>query len=251
MTRSGEDAAQAVRRLAGGIAHDFNNLLIVITGLSELGLQRLASGVVPSIELERIQRAAKRAREFTRELLAVAGTQALKPREIDLNLALAASQARLREIVGERIELQIAPGPDVPAVFVDPDQLERIFSNLAMTALHRMPDGGRFRLETRAVSGDEAEDPASSTLQPSRYAALVSHDTGGCLTPSTRTRIFEPYFSATEGPGLGLALAVVEGIVAQSGGRVRVSSEGRSDGASFEVFLPAASGSASGVEPLR
>lgn len=251
MTAHDEDQAQAIRRLAGGIAHDFNNLLVVISGLSELALDRLSSGAVPGKELERIQRAAKRARELTRALLAVACKQALQPREVDLNQALVAAQERLREIVGEQIELQVAPGVDVPAVFVDPEQLERIFSNLAMTALHRMPEGGRCRFETRAVTAGEADAPPNATARPTRYALLAAHDTGAGLSCAARTRIFEPYYSLSEGPGFGLALAAVEGIVAQSGGRVRVCSEDRCGGASFEVLLPAAACARPGVERPR
>ena len=79
---------------------------------------------------------------------------------------------------------------------------------------------------------------------------LTARDTGAGLPPADEARIFEPYYSATEGAGLGLALAVVEGIVAQSGGRIRVCSGRKHGGASFEVLLPAAGSHPTGeIEP--
>ena len=69
---------EAVGQLAGGIAHDFNNLLTVITGYGQLARARVGAGPGAS-ELEAIERAAARATELTRQLLAFSRRAAARP----------------------------------------------------------------------------------------------------------------------------------------------------------------------------
>ena len=241
-----EEREQAIRRLAGGVAHDLGNLLLVISGLSELALRRPSAQTASRGELEKIQRAATRAGELARDLLAVACKQALRPRDTDLNQALSDAQHRLQGVVGEQVELRIDLGANVPSVYVDPEQLERVLVKLAENARHRMPDGGRWVLETRLHSTRDSTGPAGATPRLRRYAMLTVQDTATGFASVSEPRILEPYFCPGGGPGLGLALAVVEGIVAQSGGRVRVRGGGAAEGGALEVLLPSAGPARSG-----
>src|SRR6201991_1441630 len=75
---------EAVGQLAGGIAPDFNNLLTVISGYGEIARHRIGAGPGTS-ELTEIQRAAERATELTRQLLAFARRQVLAPGLLDVN----------------------------------------------------------------------------------------------------------------------------------------------------------------------
>ena len=78
----------------------------------------------------------------------------------------------------------------------------------------------------------EGEVPAGD------YVVLSVTDTGQGIPEEIRDRLFEPFFTTKEvGRGTGLGLAMVYGIVDQTGGYIRVFSD-RDRGAEFVVMLP-------------
>ncbi len=85
---------EAIGRLAGGIAHDFNNLLTVIKGYSQLSLVETKDGSPLKENLEEIKKAAERAADLTRQLLAFSRRQILEMKVLDLNSLLMAIWTR-------------------------------------------------------------------------------------------------------------------------------------------------------------
>jgi signal transduction histidine kinase len=230
---------EAIGGLAAGVAHDFNNLLSVILGHASLVLGDVAPDDRNRESLVDIRDAAERAAELTRRLLTFGRQQVMQPRVVALEHVVGGLEKMLRRLIGEDVELSVvALGSD--EVLVDPSQLEQVIINLVVNARDAMPGGGRLTIETRHVELDGDGAAAYPGLKAGPHALLSVTDTGIGMDAATRARIFEPFFTTkAPGHGTGLGLAMVFGIVSQSGGAIATRSEpGR--GTTIEILLPAA-----------
>jgi two-component system cell cycle sensor histidine kinase/response regulator CckA len=227
---------EAVGRLAGGVAHDFNNLLTVIHGFTQLVFDRLPSGDESRESLTEVIKAAERATNLTRQLLAFSRKQALRPRVVDVNALVGDLLRLLRRLIGEDIEFSLTLHTGAAFAEVDPGQFEQAIINLAVNARDAMPDGGRLAIETGEA--DIVERPSNPDVRAGRYVRITVRDSGVGMDDATQARIFEPFFT-TKGPGhgTGLGLAMVYGFVQQSGGFIDVSSAPGA-GTTFDIFLP-------------
>ena len=231
---------EAVGRLAGGIAHDFNNLLTAIIGYTEIVLHSLDPKDERRADAEEIGRAAMRAADLTRQMLAFSRRQVLQPKIIDLNIALSKVEPMLRRVIGEDIVMTVAGKATHAFARVDPGQVEQVVMNLVVNARDAMPQGGRLTVETADATLDEAALASSPDARPGSYVLLSVSDTGTGMAPEVRARIFEPYFTTKDvGKGTGLGLSTAYGIVRQSEGHIAVSSE-IGLGTTFRIYLPRA-----------
>ncbi len=229
---------EALGRLAGGVAHDFNNLLTVISGYSELLLQQLAAGSPLRADVEEIDRAGRRASDLTRQLLALSRRQVLQPAVLDLNEVVAHMEKLLGRVMGEDVQVSTRSQDALWPVQADPGQMEQVLLNLAVNARDAMPSGGELVIETTNVVGGSDARVLGSGLESSDCVRLAVRDTGEGMAPEVREHVFEPFFTTKpQGKGTGLGLAMVYGIVRQSGGHIAVESE-PGKGSVFSVYLP-------------
>jgi signal transduction histidine kinase/CheY-like chemotaxis protein len=228
---------EAVGRLAGGVAHDFNNLLTAILGYSSLMMDRIGPDNPLRRELDEIWNAGNRAASLTGQLLAFSRRQVLQPIPMDLNQVVEGIQTMLRRLIGEDVRLEAELDAGLWPVRADPGQIEQVIMNLAVNARDAMPDGGRLTIRTANLDlergGRPGAEPASG-----QWVMLEIRDTGCGMDDETRSHVFEPFFT-TKGPGkgTGLGLAVVYGIVKQSGGHIMVASA-PGQGATLTILLP-------------
>jgi signal transduction histidine kinase len=229
---------EAVGRLAGGIAHDFNNLLTAIIGYTEIVLHSLDPKDERRADAEEIARAAMRAADLTRQMLAFSRRQVLQRKVIDLNTALSKVEPLLRRVIGENISMTVTARATSAYVRIDPGQVEQVVMNLVVNARDAMPQGGRLTVETNEVTADDASLSSVADAGSRSYVLLRVSDTGTGMAPDVRERMFEPYFTTKDsGKGTGLGLSTVYGIVRQSDGHIMVQSEvGR--GTTFTIYLP-------------
>ncbi len=229
---------ESVGRLAGGVAHDFNNMLHVITGFADLLGMKLPADRQLSRYVAEIQRAARRAQDVTRQLLAFSRRQMISPASSDLNRLIERLSAGLSRLIGEDVELRVAGAEGLWAVKVDPTQIDQIILNMAVNARDAMPTGGKLTIETANVRLDDTYCRQHAKAKPGDYVLLAVSDNGIGMDEETQSRAFEPFFTTKEkGKGTGLGLATVDGIVEQNGGFVDVYSE-PGQGTTFKVYLP-------------
>jgi two-component system CheB/CheR fusion protein len=234
---------QAVGQLAGGVAHEINNQMTSVLGFADLLSKSARLTDDERADFARIVKAAGRAADITRQLLAFSRRQVFAPSVVDLNALVATSESLLLRALGDGVSLEIRLGEDVGQVRVDQAQFEQILVNLASNARDAMSQEGEVILETASVTVSDALPlgaPAIGRAPRGVYARLMFRDNGAGMSEETVARVFEPFFTTKpQGLGTGLGLASVYGTVKQCGGYIWVESRpGR--GTTFTIDLPRA-----------
>ncbi|HZW15558.1 MAG TPA: response regulator [Brevundimonas sp.] len=217
---------EAVGQLTGGVAHDFNNLLTVVLGNADILLRRVEDQPNIVKHLAAIRAAADKGQTLTRQLLAFSRRQQLNPSVVDLNGLIRNFAPLMKQAVGEGVEIELDLSAGPLHAMVDPTHLETALLNLAVNARDAMENTGVLAISAAQADGQDA------------LAAIRVSDTGSGISAEIAGRIFEPFYTTKDvGRGSGLGLSQVYGFVAQSGGRVEVSSV-PGEGATFTLMLP-------------
>jgi signal transduction histidine kinase len=230
---------ESVGRLAGGIAHDFNNLLMAISSYAELAADGLPADHTARDDLGEIRKAASRAGGLTQQLLTFARKQIMDPRVMDLSDTVRDVEKLLGRLIGEDIEIIVAPAVGLWHVKVDIGQIEQLLIDLAVNARDAMPNGGKLTIQVENVLLDERDaSVADADLAPGAYLRLTVSDTGTGMNAQTQAHLFEPFFTTKDvGSGTGLGLATCYGVVKQHAGHITCRSE-VGKGTTFDIYLP-------------
>ncbi|MFA6004206.1 MAG: PAS domain S-box protein [Elusimicrobiota bacterium] len=228
----------SIGRLAGGVAHDFNNLLTAINGYASMLAASMAQDDPKRGDVKEIIAAGERAAGLTRQLLAFSRRQILDLQVRDINAAVGGTLKMLQRLIGEDIKLETSLAAQPCLARVDAGQIDQVLLNLVVNARDAMAQGGTLALEIKAVAVEEAFWSRHPDMARGPLVRLSVRDTGCGMDDTVKAHLFEPFFTTKEkGKGTGLGLAMVFGIIKQSGGEIEVESAvGR--GSTFRIYLP-------------
>jgi two-component system sensor histidine kinase PilS (NtrC family) len=219
----------AVGEMAAGLAHEIRNPLASMAGSIQMLRHELALNDEQSQLMDIVLRESERLNETIKSFLAYARPQRRSTVVVDVRQVLT-DTARLLKNNAELSERH-AIDVDVPAGGVeyraDEGQLRQIVWNLATNGLRAMSDGGRLRLSAERREPDE---------ERGGEVVIAVHDEGSGIAPDDLDGIFQPFRGAFP-RGSGLGLSIVQRIVSEYDGEIKVTSE-PGEGTSVFVHLP-------------
>jgi PAS domain S-box-containing protein len=242
---------EAVGRLAGGAAHEINNALQGAVGFASFALQCMAQDDPAREDVGEVLKASERAAAITLGLLAFSRRQLLQPADLDLGAAIGESAPMCRQALGNDRELRLELPSNPIVVNADRGRLEQVLLNFVLNARDATEPGGwmRVRVGSTILLPSDLVRLGRPDLSAGGFACVEVEDSGHGMDQATVGRIFEPFYTTKPtGKGTGLGLAVVHGIVHQSGGAISVRSA-PGHGTTFTVYLPVAEGYAQPVVP--
>jgi len=229
----------AVGRLAAGVAHDFNNLISVINGYCEMLVSDLAEQPQALREVTEIHNAGLKAAKLTRQLLAFGRQQPMNAQVVNLNQMVNGNAGILTRLLHSTGVLELDLDSKLSNVRTDLAQFQQVLLNLTLNARDALRDKGRVIITTENRQIRAHQNRRADDLSPGDYVVISIKDNGTGMDENTQKHLFEPFFTTkSEVKGSGLGLAMVYGVVQQSGGTIRVHSE-ILVGSTFEIILPA------------
>ncbi|MBI2876188.1 MAG: HAMP domain-containing protein [Candidatus Tectomicrobia bacterium] len=223
-----------IGQLMAGIAHEVGTPLNVVSGNAEYLLMDLPEGDPKAEELRVIIAETERIASLIRQLLDFSCPQRPQLKEIDLNRLLRGIFKLMEHQISKRqVRLEAHLQPDLPPIQGDPHQLQQVFLNLFVNACQAMPGGGTLTVSTRLSPEAQLLPENGGSLVETRFS-----DTGCGISQEHLSRIFEPFFTTKDpGKGIGLGLAICQGIIEDHGGTIGVESA-VPQGSTFIVKLP-------------
>lgn len=223
--------------LAGGIAHDFNNILTVI--ISSCSLAHMRPQMAPLL-LSEIDKAAHRAAELCRQMLAYAGKSMLTMKRVNMSELVADMAKMLEATINPNVVVRSEFSLHLPPIWGDASQLRQIVMNLIINAAEAIGEKQGeicIRLaEATVFEGEGEKDYSGRTILPGQYVCLQVTDNGCGMDEDTRQRVFEPFFT-TKFTGRGLGMSAVLGIISTHLGYMQLVSQ-QGVGTLFKVYLP-------------
>jgi signal transduction histidine kinase len=217
-----------VGTLASQIAHEVGTPLNIISGRMELVAERGKNDERLLKDVQIIHQQLDRITKIIRDLLEMSRKKEAYVKDVDLQ-HLMKGLAEFLKIPLERskVEIKINIPGEAAHVLADEDQIQQVFINLLINAIHAIQESGVITIRG-----------TSTKVDGRLFTDIEVHDTGSGIPAEIMDRIFDPFFSTKKDIGTGLGLPIAKDIIKRHGGEIWVESNHES-GTSFFVRLPA------------
>jgi len=223
-----------IGQLASGLAHEIGTPLNIISGRAELMQRKLENKEEIQKNLDLILLQTGRITKIIQQLLGFIRKKKPEKNLLKISTLLETTLDFIEhQIQRQKVKIVKDIKENLPLVMGDPDQLQQVFLNLILNALQAMPNGGTLRLS--ASFQWISKEGLGIDQQP--YVEVGVEDTGIGMEKETIQNIFNPFFT-TKDAGTGLGLIVVQGIIQDHEGWIKVESE-IGKGSLFKIYLPA------------
>ncbi|MGB6838173.1 MAG: ATP-binding protein [Dehalococcoidia bacterium] len=231
-TEAQDEANRLKEAFLSGISHQLLTPITAIRAAVDILQTSGIDGSEPGATLlSNVARNTLRLQNLVQELLDLAqlrsGAVSLDLKTFDLGSLLEDCVASMQPLVQEKEQSLTLTSPSSSSrVRADRGRVERVAMNLLSNACKFTSAGGTIRVELGKENG--------------KYVVSVA-DTGPGIAPGEQERVFERFYSRSQGPqqnaGTGLGLAIAKVLVELHGGRIWVESE-RGRGSIFSFTLP-------------
>ncbi len=208
-------------RLGAGVGHELRNPLGVIKNAVYYIKSKLPEDPKLAKHIGIMEREIANSNKIISDLLGFSRTTPPIISSQDMNKVVEDTLEVVE--IPENIKLVKELGQDLPNAMADPDQIQQAFVNLSLNAIQAMAEGGQLKIITRRRND---------------FIETEFNDTGCGIPKENIKKLYDPFFT-TKARGIGLGLAVTQGIIERHKGNIEVKSE-VGKGTTFLVRLPAA-----------
>jgi signal transduction histidine kinase len=212
------------KMIAAGLLHDLRNPLGVISSCAQFCLDNLDLNSSAREKVQTILENSQKAQDLTKQFLDYTKTSLLDFQPIKLNqLLLTMWKMSKLESAPCRVTFEARLDKHLPEIIASRENLERVFVNLFMNAIHAVSKKGRVILETRLLSSRDRVE-------------VKIIDNGKGISKEQQERLFEPFYTTRE-DGTGLGLSICQSIIHQHKGTIAIESQ-VGKGTTVTVLLP-------------
>ncbi|MGH7852107.1 MAG: sensor histidine kinase, partial [Candidatus Binatia bacterium] len=214
--------------VTASMAHEVINPLGIVMGFTQELLNEASPDSRDYQALQIIDEETRRCQKIIQELLQFARPRSADLCPTDIKQAIdKTSKMVTTRLYKQKIEMNVLIDKDLPLISADPQQLEQVLVNLFLNAIDAMPNGGNLTVEAMLTAVD-----GNAPL-----VAIAVTDNGNGIDEADLSKIFQPFFSAKKGKGIGLGLSICDRIIQNHGGTISVESK-PGKGTSFKIHLP-------------
>jgi len=208
--------------MAAGIAHEIRNPLHSIKGTAEIICEDFkASDRKHSITMIMINEI-DRLNNLVTDFLTFARPKEPTIIKVDLyDLILRTLEiVKFKSGKSDKI-IEFVTNDNIPACYVDPEQIKQVFINIVFNALEAVYNNGIVKINIR---------------EDSTYVIVDVIDNGTGITEECIEKIFTPFFSNKDS-GVGLGLSISQKLIESNNGKISVENN-VNGGCCFSIYLP-------------